>query len=172
LGAEPQSQASVQDQVDAILNEPLPDREYAAPKECIDMDMRFSSSVRTEILDTSHILFFGMHNQIWLNQLRGECTGLGPGRVLVFGIQPATDTRLCRTDRFRNLDRYGSVGCPISGACMHEAAASMLCVLGEFQPVTRAQADALRIVLRNRPSTERPERKPKTTTAVTEPKHD
>ena len=157
-GAEPQPRLTGQAAVDAILNEPLPDASYgnAAPTECIDM--LYSSSVRTEVLDSRHVLFFGMRNQIWLNQLRGECPGLAQGNVLVFGIQPATDTRLCHTDHFRNVDRYGWA-----------PPAVMPCVLGEFQPITRAQADALRAALRNRP--DRPE-KPKTSAAVTEQAHE
>ena len=137
--ADPKPPPSGQGAVDAILAEPLPDAAYGEPKECIDM--RFSSSVRTEVLDSSHVLFFGMHNQVWLNQLRGECTGLTQGSLLVFGIQPATDTRLCHTDRFRNVDRYGW-GPP----------AAMPCILGDFQPITQDQADRLRMLFRTRSS--------------------
>ena len=158
FAADPKPVLTGQAAVDAILNEPLPESAYGnnEPAECIDMV--YSSSVRTEVLDARHVLFFGMRNQIWLNQLRNECLGLAPGRVLVFGIQPATDTRLCHTDRFRNVDRYGW-GPP----------AAMPCILGEFQPITRGQADALRLLLRNRPDHSE---KPKTTAAVTEEKHE
>jgi hypothetical protein len=154
FAADLQSPPSRQATVDAILSEPLPGGAYSAPKECIDL--LFSQSVRTEVLDSSHILFYGLRGQIWLNRLRSECAGLAQNRVLVFGISPVSEAHLCRTDRFRSVDRYGW-GPP----------ATVPCILGDFQPISQAQADALRVALRERPKVERAEKKPNPGTTPT-----
>jgi len=122
--------SSTRAQIDFILDNPLPESEYAESKRCV-----FPNSYRSvEILDTKHLLFWGYRGKVWLNQLRFECLGLRKDALLVFEMRERT---LCDMDGFQGTPRSGGMGVPFA---VH-------CLLGNFEAISEDQAEALRVAL-------------------------
>ncbi len=147
----PAASSSTPAQIDFILDNPLPESEYAESKRCV-----FPNSYRSvEILDTKHLLFWGYRGNVWLNQLRFECLGLRRDALLVFEMRERT---LCDMDSFQGMPRSGGLGVPFA---VH-------CLLGNFETISEGQAEALRVALARRAqstiptSTPAPSPQPKT----------
>jgi hypothetical protein len=136
--------APVPADLESALREPLPETEYVNGERCLSSFMIDD----TEVLDARRVLFHGRNGRVWLNQLRQACLGLAPDRVLEFEMH---GSRICRLDSFRSLERYGlyrrsAVPDLVGGPCF----------LGEFEPVSEAQADVIRTSLIHARNSKRP----------------
>ena len=109
-----------------ILSETLDDSEYVETRRCL----RSHEYKRVEILDSGHVLFHGRKNQVWLNKLRRNCSGLRKGLVLRFDLH---GKRACQMDFFSGLNSFRDVRAPTA-----------ICVLGEFELVTDEQVAMLK----------------------------
>ena len=129
--------------IDFILDNPLPESEYAESNRCVFPNMYRS----VEILDDKHLLFWGQRGGVvWLNQLRYECFGLQKDALLVFDMR---ERSLCDMDSFHGTPRYGGLAMALSTHCM----------LGHFETISEDQAAALRDALARHART--PASKPK-----------
>ena len=128
-----------------ILSVQLDPAEYGETLRCLSgTDYR---SFRA--LDDRRILFEGRRDRMWINTLRSRCPDLRHGEVLV--LRSFSGTRMCEMDTFEVADwfdwpwyrrwpwHWGS-GWGVG----------MRCTLGEFQPVTEAQVDAIEDALTSR----------------------
>lgn len=119
----------------SILEQPLP-AEFGDTEKCLS-----NSRVKSyRALDEHHLLFEGSKDRYWVNTLRGRCSALNWGDVLV--VKHYSGSRFCEFDRFnvadwfdlpRNLNTGGNLG--------------MDCTLGSFQPVTADQVAEIDAVL-------------------------
>jgi len=131
-----------EEDIASILSEPLDEEEYGKPKRCLS-----GNDYRDfEVLDDQRIVFEGRGDKLWLNQLRGRCPGLREGRVLRFRSSLELG-RICDLDRFEVLDW---VYLPRYQRWPWEWWQGVPCTLGEFQPVSEAQLEAMREALRPR----------------------
>lgn len=130
--------------IDAILSVELDPAEFGERERCLgDHEYR---SFRP--LDSKHVLFEGRGDKLWINTLRSSCIDYRPGDVLV--VQHLSSTRLCDADRFEATDWFSWS----SFSRMHPHSRQNLvsgptCVLGTFQPVTKAQVDEIEAIIRN-----------------------
>ena len=137
--AQEEAQAKA-DRVEAILTQAPDDGEYAAAERCLSAHQY--RSIR--ILDDRHIVFEGRRGQHWLNTLPMRCPGLRPGSTV------ATETRtninsLCKLDSIAVYD-WMDIG-------WHRRwpwpwGSGPKCALGEFQPITDLQLEAIKAALR------------------------
>ena len=125
-----------------ILSMQLDPAEYGATRRCLsDADY-----LRFRALDDRHILFESRRDRLWINTLRSRCPDLRHGDVLI--VRSFSRLRMCDMDSFEVADwfdwpwyrRWPWHWRTGWGVGMH-------CMLGEFQPVTRAQVDAIEAVL-------------------------
>jgi hypothetical protein len=108
--------------IDDILSQHVDPLEYGEPRNCL-----MENQVRRyRALGTRHILFEGRQGQLWVNTLRGRCSGLE--RDSIFVMRPKLHGRYCDMDLFSVVDRIGS-SVPVAPNCS----------LGEFKPITEAQ---------------------------------
>lgn len=108
--------------IDDILSQYVDPAEYGEPMSCVsDKQVRHYRA-----LGTRHLLIEGRQGQLWVNMLRGRCSGLDKHSVFI--MRPNLAGRMCDMDHFSVVDRIGS-----------PAIAAPNCVLGEFKPVTEAQ---------------------------------
>ncbi|MGH8595076.1 MAG: DUF6491 family protein, partial [Gammaproteobacteria bacterium] len=117
-----------------ILDNPLPETTYSEKRRCLNT--RTYRSV--EVLDASHLLFWGRSGRVWLNQLRSPCIGLTKDKILQFDT---TGSSLCELDRFRGLDR-SVYSMPVA-----------FCGLQRFEVISEEQANRLRDALQRRAHT-------------------
>lgn len=120
-----------------ILATPLDQEEYGAPRRCISS--RAYNSFQP--LGDRYLLFEGLGDKLWLNEVRGHCPQLEHAHNLAFrqrGMQ------LCELDQFKIVDWFAwsryqrwpwdwMEGIP--------------CTLGRFQPVSEEQVESLRAAL-------------------------
>ena len=131
-----------EEDIASILSEPLDKEEYGRSKKCLS-----GNEYRDfEVLDDRRIVFEGRGGRLWLNQLRGRCPGLRDGRVLRFRSYLELG-RICDLDRFEVLDW---VYLPRYQRWPWDWWQGVPCTLGEFQPVSEAQVDAMGEALRSR----------------------
>ena len=124
-------QAEIESDIEKILTEPLEGEAYSEAESCLPT----YAYDRIEILDQQRVLFVGRGGKVWLNELRRVCPGLRRRHTLQFDIR---GSRLCSLDSFRAVEaRLGGVD-QVSGVC----------VLGEFQQISEAQAEAIRVAIR------------------------
>ena len=101
-----------------------------------------------DVLDSQRIVFEGPGGEYWLNTLRTHCADLLPGSDL--RRDPASVQRpLCDMNSFQFGDWFSgpwhrNLLWPWYGVT------GIHCNLGEFQPVTAAQVDAIKTALRGR----------------------
>ncbi len=127
--------------LETILNNPLTEEDYRESKHCLWM----RSIDRVEVLSDSLVLFRGRRrDEIWLNQLASRCAGLNPDMVIELR---AHGSSLCRSDRLRGHTRLGFPG--IAAECR----------LGDFEPIDKLQADALRTAIDEQRKADRMARK-------------
>jgi len=128
-----------------ILSVELDPAEYGETKRCLS-DTEYRSY---RALDDRRILFEGRRDRFWINTLRSRCTDLRHGDVLV--VRQFSSTRMCDTDTFEVAEwfdfpwyrrwpwhRGGNWG------------TGLRCSLGKFQPVTKAQVEAIEAALEAR----------------------
>ena len=108
--------------IDDILSQYVDPAEYGEPKNCL-MENQIR---RYRALGTRHMLFEGRQGQLWVNDLRGRCSGLE--RDSIFIMRPKLTGRYCDMDLFSVADRVGTA-VPLAPNC----------ALGEFRPITQAQ---------------------------------
>lgn len=124
---------AIEADIDEILSLPLDPAEYGDVKRCLsDMEYR-----NFRPIDERHVLFEGRRDKLWMNKLRGRCSDLRFGNVLV--VRQFSGSRMCDGDQFRVTDWFdwpwyrrwpwywGSWG------------TGPTCTLGKFQPVTEDQ---------------------------------
>jgi len=104
--------------------------DYPKAVHCIDLQ-RIKSS---EILDDSHMLFKMANGDMYLNTLEHRCPGLR--RSQPYMVRTSL-TRLCNLDIITLLDATGFGFMP--GAS---------CGLSMFEPVTKAQVDAVKAAIK------------------------
>ena len=126
--AEARQQA--EEEIDTILNQPLNEEEYGKSVRCLPT-LSYNS---VEILDDQRLVFKGVGNRWWLNQLRNRCPGLRPRDTLRFDL---TSSRLCEMDQVTAIDRFFYFWERTSATCM----------LGKFEPVTEDQVAAIKAAL-------------------------
>lgn len=142
--AEARRQA-VEDEIAAILAEPLDPEVYGESKRCLsDRESR-----NFYALDDQRVVFEGYRDKLWLNTLPYRCPDLRWGTAL--RVRSISWTRICEMDRFVVGDwfdwpwyrrwpwRWTS-----------DFGTGMTCTLGKFQPVTEQQVDAIERVLESR----------------------
>lgn len=110
--------------IDEILGYELDPLEYGEPRDCLS-DSAYRSY---RALGKRHLLFQGRQGKLWVNVLRGRCSGLDDDSTFV--MRPSMSGRLCALDRFNVVEPGGSLA---------RASTAPTCILGEFKPVTEAQ---------------------------------
>lgn len=137
-----QRRQDVESDIDEILSLQLDPDEYGETKRCLsEHEYR-----RFRPLGDRHILFEGRKGQLWINTLRGRCSDLRHGDVLV--IRSFGTTRMCDMDSFQVADwfdwpwyrrwpwRWGTTW-----------NTGMRCSLGKFQPVLEGQVQEIEALL-------------------------
>lgn len=136
--------AAMEADIDEILSYEHDPAEYGETKNCL-ADHEYDNF---RPLGDRHILFEGRRDKLWINTLRGRCTDLRHGDVLV--VKPTMGSRMCDMDRFKVAEWFDypwyrrwpwSWGGWGSGAP---------CSLGKFQPVTEAQVAEIEARLETR----------------------
>jgi len=85
--------------IDEIVNYQLDETEVGTDKKCLpDKDY-----LTFRALGPRHLLFEGKNDKMWINVLRGRCSGLRFHNVFI--TKPANPGRLCDMDRFGVADR-------------------------------------------------------------------
>ncbi len=116
--------------MDEILSEAAGPETYGEPENCL----RLTDYRRVEILDRQNLLFWGSRQRVWLNRLRVPCIGLRPRATLLLEL---STTQVC------NLDSVTAV----ESSLRFWRRASATCGLGQFEPISVAQAKALQAAL-------------------------
>jgi hypothetical protein len=130
----------VNEKLEDILSQPLDADEYGASRRCISQ-LTFRDF---QTVGNRYVLFEGAGDKLWLNELRGHCPGLRHASALAF---ERSGSQICNLDQFKVTDVFQwsrfrrwpwdwMDGIP--------------CTLGEFQPVTTEQVEAIRAALENR----------------------
>lgn len=136
---------AIEDEITAILAEPLDAEKYGEPKRCLtDRESR-----NFYALDDRRIVFEGYKDRIYLNTLAARCPDLRWGDRL--WVRSVSWSRICEMDRFVVTDwfewpwyrRYPWQW----GETWHTG---MPCTLGKFQPITEEQLDAIRSLIDRR----------------------
>lgn len=137
----PAEQAQAQtkaERVEAILTEAAAADDYVAAERCLQ-SRRYR---RIEILDDRHIVFEGRRDEHWLNVLPARCPGLRRGSSVV--IERVSGS-LCNLDSIAPYDWLGS---PWYRRWPWPWGSGPKCALGEFQPVSALQLEAIKAALR------------------------
>lgn len=123
------SEAAKHEAIEDILNKPLSAEEYAQKERCLSA----RAYHRVDVLDDGHLVFKGMGDKVWLNQLRNRCVGLRRNDILQFDMR---EPRLCDLDTFQSIS-------PFMGGI-----SSSVCALGKFTPVTPEQVKAIELAVK------------------------
>jgi len=111
---------------EAVRDDVLVDVAIGEPQKCVQTQR----IRRTEILDDRTVVFHMKGSVLYLNRLRGRCTGLRRADAFSYDIRTS---RLCDIDTIRAVDYFGGVVRP-----------GVACPLGEFQPISEEQLELLR----------------------------
>jgi hypothetical protein len=113
--------ADLDARIDSILQRPEPQR-------CLPLGGYES----VEILERRHLLFHGLSKELlWLNRLGSGCAELKPGMTLEFDTQ---GDQVCAGDTVQGIERRFHFWEDMTASC----------ALGEFEPVTEGQAQAVK----------------------------
>jgi len=127
-----------------ILSVELDPAEFGERKRCLS-ETEYRSF---RPLDDKHLLFVGRGDKLWINTLRTGCMDLRHGDVLI--VQSFSAMRLCDTDRFQATDWFSwpwYTRTPWHSP--HHWGSGPTCVLGTFQPVTKAQVDEIEAIIKS-----------------------
>lgn len=137
---------AMEEEITAILSEPLVAEQYGEPRRCLsDREYRDFRAI-----DDRRILFKGRREELWLNTLPIRCPDLRHSSVLVVKSVHSMG-RMCDMDTFMVGDWFDWPW--YRRWPWHWGwgwGASATCSLGEFQPVTEAQVEAIEEALRSR----------------------
>ena len=131
---EPDSEATVVEDIETILTQPLGQDEYVEGERCLSRYNYHS----VEIIDDQHVLFRGRRGKAWLNVLRSRCVGLRRHDIPRFEFRASS--QLCSLDTFVGLDSN------FSGFSRSSAP----CALGDFQPVSEEQVALIKATVESR----------------------
>jgi hypothetical protein len=135
--ADPQVEKQRRESIDDILNQPLEQAEYGTPQRCIS-EFAFRDF---QALNDRYLVVEGPGDQLWLNELRGLCPELHRSAALAFRQR---SMRICAFDQFKVVDWLAR---PYDERGSWHRLDGFPCTLGEFQPVSPAQLEALRAAL-------------------------
>lgn len=143
--ADVERQKAIDEEIAAILAEPLDPAVYGETKRCLTE--RESRDFRA--IGDEWIVFSGHGDKLWLNTLIGHCPDLRWGDTL--RIRSVSWTRICEMDRFVVSEWfewpwYRRWPWQWGGGW----SSGMPCTLGKFQPVTLEQVDAIERALKSR----------------------
>ncbi len=117
--------------IDEIMSYELDKTEFGEPRNCLSESQY--RSIRA--LGDRHLLFEGRRGKLWVNVLRGRCSGMDNDSIFV--IRPSFGGRPCERDRFEAIDRLDAT------SAMGGAGMGPVCILGEFKPVAKAQLEEI-----------------------------
>ncbi len=123
--------------IEQILSEPLDAAEYGENQRCL------SNYRHVRILDDQTLVFEGRGKKLWLNQLPMRCPGLHRGSVLQVRKDFAIE-RICKMDTVTVSDWFDW---PWYRRSPWRWTSGVRCSLGEFQPVTKLQVQALKAAI-------------------------
>ncbi len=126
--------------VASILSEPLDASEYVETRRCL------SNYRHIEILDDRMLVFEGSGKKLWLNELPIRCPGLRRNSTLALRTDSSFG-RLCKMDSVAVVDWFGY---PWFRRWPWHWANGPRCTLGEFQPVSITQVQAIKQAISNR----------------------
>ncbi len=129
--------AAIEADIDEILSLSLDVEEYGEPKRCLS-EAQYRSF---DALGDRHILFEGTRDRLWVNTLRGRCIDLRHGDVLV--TRQFQTRRLCKDDQFAVAEYFEWPYYQRWPWNWGRWPAGPVCILGEFQPVSREQVDEI-----------------------------
>lgn len=128
----------------AILSVQLDPAEFGETRRCLS-DSAYRSF---RPLDDKHLLFEGRGDKLWINTLRASCMDLRHGSVLI--IQPFSARQMCDADRFEATDWFSWPWYRRTPwHSPHHWGSGPTCVLGKFQPVTKAQVAEIEAIIRS-----------------------
>lgn len=123
-----------------ILSEPTDAAEYGENERCL------SNYRHISILDDQTLVFEGRGKKLFVNQLPMRCPGLHRGSVLQVRTDFASG-RICKMDTVTVSDWFDW---PWYRRRPWHWAGGIRCSLGEFQPVTELQVQALKNAMKQR----------------------
>jgi hypothetical protein len=143
--AEERRQAAERE-IERILSQPVDAGRYGTTQRCLS-----SQEYRSfRALDNRRILFEGRSGQLWLNTLRTVCLDLRDATVL--GVRSYSPVRrICDLDTFQAGDWFDWPWYrrwPWTWGTRWRTGTP--CTLGQFQPVTRAQVEAIEAAIRSK----------------------
>ena len=115
--------------IDEIMSYELDKTDFGEAKSCLSK----SEYQSFRALGDRHLLFYGRSDKLWVNVLRGRCTGLRDDSAFI--LDQTSANRTCDMDRFEVVDR--------SLMTQGFAGTGATCVLGEFRPVAKAQLEEI-----------------------------
>ena len=136
----PQAQEQTEtkaERVEAILTEAAGADDYVAAERCLHSH-RFR---HIRILDDRQVVFEGRRDEYWLNVLPVRCPGLRRGSSIAI---ERVSSGLCKLDSIAPYDWLGS---PWYRRWPWPWGAGPKCALGEFQPITELQLEAIKAAL-------------------------
>jgi hypothetical protein len=126
-----------------ILSVRLDPTEFGESRRCLgDHEYR---SFRP--LDDSHMLFEGRGDKLWINTLRSRCMDLNHGDVYI--VHSFSATQMCDADKFEATDWFHWPW--YRRTPWHSSVhwgSGPTCVLGSFQPITKAQVAEIEAIIR------------------------
>lgn len=131
----PEAQQAQEDktlEIEKILTQ---SSEYGEAERCLSPNQYR----HVRILDDQHILFEGRRDQQWINTLPMRCPGLRRNSTLVIE-RFSTLSSLCKLDSVGVYDRFDN---PWYRRWPWQWTSGPRCGLGEFQPVSKEQVQAL-----------------------------
>ncbi len=129
--------AAAEADIDEIMSYELDPAEFGEVRRCLS-DHEYDDF---RPLGDRHILFDGRRDKRWINVLRGRCTDLRHGDMLV--VKQRMGSRMCEMDRFSVGDLFDYT----YGRRPSDWGSGGPCLLGEFYPVTEAQVEEIEAVL-------------------------
>lgn len=124
--------------IEQILSEPLDAEDYGETERCL-------SQVRDiRVLDEQTLVFEGRHKKLWINQLPMRCPGLRRGSILQIRATSGFQ-RICKMDTFVASDWFEW---PWYRQWPWRWGTGVKCSLGDFQPVTKLQVNAIQALQR------------------------
>lgn len=129
--------------INEILAQPLDPTEFGETKRCLsDHEYR-----NFRALDNRRILFEGRRDKLWINTLRARCPDLRHGAVLL--VKSFSSRRICNMDTFQVSDWFEWPWYRRWPWQWGRWETGVRCSLGKFQPVTNAQVEEIRAILKS-----------------------
>ena len=117
--------------IDEIVNYKLDATEVGDDKKCL-FEKEY---IRFRALGPRHLLFEGKKDKLWINVLRGRCTGLRFNDMFI--TKPSNPGRLCDMDHFEAVNRSDPSVLQRIGTSGYK------CMLGVFKPAVKSQVEEI-----------------------------